>query len=182
MGAALARAAAKAGHSATLILGPAHLQIPEDVRRIDVETTEQMLAAVQAEFPDHDLLIMAAAVADFRPKAVWHQKLDRRAAMTLELESTPDILATVSRTKRPNQRTVGFSLEDDGNFDRARRKLVEKKLDLIVYNTPQTIGSEAIAATLFYPDGSAENLPSRSKSDFADILIQRSAALFRSDH
>ncbi|MGA2584032.1 MAG: phosphopantothenoylcysteine decarboxylase [Tepidisphaeraceae bacterium] len=176
MGAALVKAAVKGGNEVTLIAGPVSTQMPKIDRRIDVEDTEQMLQAVQGEFPQHDLLIMAAAVADFRPKAASRQKIDRADSLTLELEPTQDILATL--LKRWDQRTVGFSLETGGNFARARRKLVDKKLDLMVYNPVSTLGSQTVTASLLYPDGREEKLPTLSKTDFADILLQKSIALF----
>jgi phosphopantothenoylcysteine synthetase/decarboxylase len=80
--------------------------------------------------------------------------------------------------KRPNQRTVGFSLEMDGQLDRARQKMTRKGLDLMVYNPTETMNADTVSATLLYPDGRAEQLPCRDKADFADILIQRVTALF----
>jgi phosphopantothenoylcysteine decarboxylase/phosphopantothenate--cysteine ligase len=178
MGAALVEAALKLGHQATLILGPCSAVVPHDIRRLDIETTGQLLKAVTTEFPAHDLLIMAAAVADFRPRNPLPGKLQRAGTFNLELESTPDILQTVSATKRPDQRTVGFGLELAGNIERARSKLHAKNLDLIVYNTPATLGSEQVEATLVFSNGITEELKSMSKSDFAHVLLERSAALF----
>ncbi|MGD1277463.1 MAG: phosphopantothenoylcysteine decarboxylase [Tepidisphaeraceae bacterium] len=173
MGAALAQAAQRAGHGVTLILGPVTVAMPADIPRIDVETADQMLQAVLREFPQHDLLIMAAAVSDYRPKSVAAEKLGRHGGLVLELEATPDIVAAAGKLKRPDQRTVGFSLEAAGDLDRARRKLTQKNLDLIVYNPASTIGSEMIQATLLWPGGRSENVTSRPKAELADILIQR---------
>ncbi|HEX4053631.1 MAG TPA: phosphopantothenoylcysteine decarboxylase [Tepidisphaeraceae bacterium] len=178
MGAALVRAALAAGQEVTAILGPVATPFPSAAQRIDVETAEQMLAAVLREFPKHDLLIMAAAVADYRPVAASAAKLARKGVRMLELESTADIVAAAGRIKRPDQRTVGFSLETTPDPQRVRDKLRQKKLDLIVYNAVETISSELIQPTLFFADGSEEKLPSRPKGEFADILIQRSAGLF----
>jgi phosphopantothenoylcysteine synthetase/decarboxylase len=80
--------------------------------------------------------------------------------------------------KRPDQRIVGFSLENDGAIDRARQKLHRKGLDLIVYNPVATMSSATIDSHLIYPDGRTEKLGSRPKSAFADILLERAAALF----
>jgi phosphopantothenoylcysteine decarboxylase/phosphopantothenate--cysteine ligase len=151
MGAALAEAVLRAGHTPTLILGPVTAAMPAGVRRVDVETAQQMLDAVMAEFPNHDLLIMAAAVADYRPKSVHRDKLARHGSLTIECEATQDIIATASQSKRPDQRTVGFSLEGRGNIDRAREKMLRKRLDLIVYNPTDTMSSETIEAVLLYP-------------------------------
>lgn len=178
MGAALAQAAMKLGHTPTLILGPVTAPMPADVRRIDVETAQQMLDAVLREFSQHDLLIMAAAVADYRPKQVHQDKLARHGGLTIECEATEDIVAAASKIKRSDQRTIGFSLEGRGNVERAAEKLRRKNLDLIVYNPTDTMNSATIEAVLIWPDGRQEQLPCRSKSDFADILLQRATALF----
>jgi phosphopantothenoylcysteine decarboxylase/phosphopantothenate--cysteine ligase len=130
------------------------------------------------EFPDHDALIMAAAVADYRPKRTHTGKIDRHGPMTLELEPTDDIIASASRSKRPDQRTVAFSLESAGNVDRARQKMLRKAVDLMVYNPTATMNSQTVESILLYPDDRSEQLASRDKADFADILIQRVVALF----
>jgi phosphopantothenoylcysteine decarboxylase / phosphopantothenate---cysteine ligase len=178
LGAALAAAAIKAGHLTTVIAGPVAVTFAAEARRIDVETSQQMSDAVLREFTGHDLLIMAAAVSDFRPKSVAPEKIPRGAKLLLVLEPATDILAGVARAKRPDQRLVGFSLETASELERARRKLREKGVDLLVHNSVKTLASEQIEATLLYPDGKVEKLGSRGKVDFADILIQRSVALF----
>jgi phosphopantothenoylcysteine decarboxylase/phosphopantothenate--cysteine ligase len=179
MGAALAHAAISAGHTTTLILGPVAAPMPSDARRIDVETAAQMHDAVIHEFPSHDLLLMAAAVADYRPKHVLSGKLAREGTLTIECEATEDILAAAGAMKRMDQRTVGFSLETRGNLDRSREKLLRKRLDLIVYNATDTMNSATIESVLLWPDGRSETLPSRTKADFADILLARAAELFK---
>ncbi len=122
---------------------------------------------------------MAAAVADYRPVAASSVKLSRGDVRTLEVEPTEDIVAAAGRIKRPDQRTVGFSLETSPNLDRVVSKLREKKLDLIVYNPAKTIASDLIEPSLVYADGREAKLPSRPKGEFADILIQRAVELFR---
>lgn len=181
MGAALAEAALAAGHDVTLIVGPVTAAMPAAARRIDVETAAQMLDAVQSEFPNHDLLIMAAAVADFRPKQGTREKLKRTGTLTIECEATPDILAAAGKIKRPDQRSIGFSLESRGNLARSREKLVRKDLDLIVYNPVDTMSSATIEAVLLWPDGRAEDLPMRPKLQFAEVLIDRAMRLFSKD-
>jgi phosphopantothenoylcysteine decarboxylase/phosphopantothenate--cysteine ligase len=178
MGAALASAAVKGGHSVCIVLGPVDVAYPSGVRRVDVETASEMFGAVVREFPGHDLLIMAAAVADYRPVSVSAVKLSREGALTLELESTEDIVAAAGNMKRLDQRTVGFSLETSPDLGRVAGKLRQKKLDLIVYNPVKTISSDLVEATLVYGDGREEKLDSRGKGEFADILIQRVAGLF----
>ncbi len=179
MGAALARAATAAGHDVTLVLGPVTADMPANVRRIDVETTAQMHAAVLREFPSHDALIMAAAVADYRPKqSNAGGKIERGGMLRLELEATEDILVAAGAIKRADQRTIGFSLEERGDLDRSRAKLDRKNLDLIVYNPLDTMNSPAIEATLLWRGGRHESLPPCDKSAFAEILLSRVAALF----
>jgi phosphopantothenoylcysteine decarboxylase/phosphopantothenate--cysteine ligase len=180
MGAALANAATNAGHAVTLILGPVTAAMPTNVRRIDVMSSREMHDAVLREYPSHDLLIMAAAVADFRPKGSAMKKIERGGTLTIELESTEDIAAAAGKIKRPDQRSVGFSLVGRGDLARTREKLVRKNLDLIVYNPLDTMSSATIESILLYPDGRTEELPLRDKASFAQVLIERSAALFES--
>jgi phosphopantothenoylcysteine decarboxylase/phosphopantothenate--cysteine ligase len=177
MGLALASAARSAGHILTAIVGPIELPLTA-ARRIDVETTQQMHDAVLAEFPYHDLLIMAAAVGDFRPAKSGQTKLPRDGKLVLELEPTPDIVAAAAATRRPHQRVVGFSLEVEGEVDRARRKLAEKKLDLLVFNPLKTIQSDSVTATLLWPDGRSEPLAAMNKTEFAKQLMERAAKLW----
>src|SRR5436190_20339044 len=180
MGAALANAATSAGHEVTLILGPVTAPMPSNVRRIDVFSSRDMHEAVLREFPSHDLLIMAAAVADFRPRGVQTKKVERGGTLTIELESTEDIAAAAGKIKRPDQRSVGFSLVGRGDLARTKEKLIRKNLDLIVYNPLDTMSSETIESILLYPDGRTEELPLRDKASFAQVLIDRAAALFAS--
>jgi len=132
MGAALAAAALKAGHETTVILGPVSVAFPKAARIVDVETAAEMLDAVLREFSRHDLLVMAAAVADYRPVAASAEKLARQGPRALELESTVDVVAAAGAIKRPDQRTLGFSLESIPDLDRVRGKMRQKNLDLIV--------------------------------------------------
>ena len=179
MGAALASAASAGGHPVTLLLGPVTAPMPPNVRRIDVFSSREMHDAVLREFPQHDLLIMAAAVADFRPKSVSEQKVERGGTLTIELESTEDILAAAGRMKRSDQRTIGFSLVKRGDIERSRDKLRRKRADLIVYNPLDTMSSATIESILLYSDGRSEELPTRPKADFAAILLDRAGALFQ---
>lgn len=181
MGSALAQAALDQGVAATLIVGPVMVSMPEGARRIDIETSRQMRDAVLAEWPDHDLLIMAAAVADYRPRMVRAEKLERtERPLTIELEPTEDILAAAGKIKRPNQRTVGFSLVGAAELRRSLEKLRRKNLDLLVHNPLETMNSSTVAATLLWPDGRQEAMSSRTKAEFADNLLRRAMALFPS--
>jgi len=177
MGAAMASAAARAGHEVQMIVGPVSVPMPTDVDLITIESSSDLETAVIANFPTADILIMAAAVADYRPIFVSPTKLGRGESLTLELEPVPDIVATTAASKKPHQRVVAFSLEQAGNIDRAREKMLRKGVDLMVFNPTDTMNSDVINAILLYPDGRIENLPSRTKVQFADVLIERAVAL-----
>jgi len=179
MGAAIVTAACDAGHAVTAIVGP--VAVPLDARATArrVTTAQQMFDAVTAEFPGHDLLVMAAAVADYRPRvASTTAKLARGGPLTLELEPTPDIVAHVSATKRPDQRTVAFSLEVVGAVGRAGAKMRYKSVDLMVCNPLETMEASSVRATLLWPDGRAEAMDRLTKAAFARVLVDRATALF----
>lgn len=184
VGAAVASAAVAGGHDVTLVVGPGAVEMPAVGRRVDVGTAAEMLEAVTSNFGGCDLLVMAAAVADYRPiavngAAVGADKVPSGAGrLTIECEPTADVLEAVGRVKRADQRTVGFSLQSDGDLAKARAKLACKNLDLIVFNRPDTLDAGGIDATLLYADGRAEGLGYRTKADFADVLLGRCLALF----
>lgn len=182
MGAALLRAALGGGHFPTLIAGPLTVAMPTGIRRIDLQTAAEMHAAVLREFPNHDLLIMAAAVADYRPISAPAGKIDRAGKLIIECEATPDIVADAARIRRPDQRIVGFSLESGGNIQRAREKLDRKQLDLIVYNPIETMNSASIRPVLIWRNGREEPLPEQAKSAFAEILVARAVSLFKASN
>ncbi len=171
MGSALISAGIEAGHKVTAILGPVSIPVAPEARRIDVETTRQMYEAVMRELPGHDVLIMAAAVADYRPTKVATDKLAREKSLTLELEATEDIVASAAAAKRPDQRIVGFSLEQEGSIDRARAKLQRKKLDIIIFNPLRTMDAGSIQATILYADGREIPFPECPKPEFARRVI-----------
>jgi phosphopantothenoylcysteine synthetase/decarboxylase len=148
MGYALARAALKAGHKVTLITAPTALKPPKGARVVNVETAAQMFAAVKADFPKCDCLIMAAAVSDYTPAKPSQTKLKKqKAKLVLELKPTPDVLKWAGRHRRVctahhnPQIVVGFALEDRHLLTNAEKKLRDKHLDMIVANTPAAIGA-----------------------------------------
>src|SRR5205814_8123212 len=106
------------------------------------------------------------------------QKIERGGTLTIEFEATEDIAAAAGRIKRPDQRSIGFSLVARGDLARTKEKLVRKNLDLIVYNPLDTMSSKTIESILLYRDGRTEELPMRDKAAFAGVLIARAAALF----
>jgi phosphopantothenoylcysteine decarboxylase/phosphopantothenate--cysteine ligase len=178
MGAALAEAAIAAGNTVTLIVGPATVPMPSKVHRIDIETAAEMQSAVLRQFPAHDLLIMAAAVADFRPIRISGEKVSRGGSLQIECEPTEDIVAAAARIRRPDQRIIGFSLESDGGLARAKAKLNRKGLDMIVYNPLETMDSASVGAVLIYADGRSEAVAKGSKAEFATVLISRACLMF----
>ncbi len=141
MGFALAAAAVERGAQVSLISGPVNLLPPPKVKFIPVETAAQMLKAVKAEFAGADVLIMAAAVADFRAHAVAPQKIKRSGeSLALKLEANPDILKEIT-AKKGKRLVVGFALETENLIAGAEKKLKEKRLDMIVANDPTEQGS-----------------------------------------
>ena len=157
MGFALARAAAEAGALTTLVSGPVQLATPDHVRRIDVESAEEMLRSCLELLPECDIFIACAAVADYRPDSAASHKIKKDAAeMTLQLVRNPDILATVAASEQ-GPFVVGFAAETNDVLGYAREKMVRKGLDMIVANdvSDQSIGfnSDLNAATVLWPGG-----------------------------
>jgi phosphopantothenoylcysteine decarboxylase/phosphopantothenate--cysteine ligase len=150
MGYALVRAAMKSGHRVTLVTAPTALKAPPGAAVVRVQTAAEMFEAVKKRFPRCDCLIMAAAVSDYTPVKPSKTKLKKQAAkMTLELKPTPDILKWAGSQRRVGSARhhrkiiVGFALEDRDLRASAERKMREKRLDMIVANTPGAIGAEA---------------------------------------
>jgi phosphopantothenoylcysteine decarboxylase/phosphopantothenate--cysteine ligase len=155
MGYALARAAMEAGAKVVLISGPVALEPPPRVKLVSVESARQMLDACQV-LPG-DIFISVAAVADYRPETTATEKIKKNdKTMTLNLVKNPDILASISLSeKRPF--CVGFAAETENLEDFAKKKLVDKKLDLIfANNAAQTFNSESALATAYWPGGEQE--------------------------
>ncbi|HEX8753510.1 MAG TPA: bifunctional phosphopantothenoylcysteine decarboxylase/phosphopantothenate--cysteine ligase CoaBC [Solirubrobacterales bacterium] len=181
MGLALAEAAAARGADVTLVAANVALSEPAGVRRVDVETAEQMAAAVAAEFPTAHVLLMAAAPADFRPAEVASGKLRREGALDLHLEPTSDILAQVAGGRAAGQTVVGFAAEHGGDgVGSARDKLSRKNADLIVLNDVSNpeIGFESArnAVTLVDANGATE-VPIAAKEQIAEAILDKIDAI-----
>lgn len=177
MGFALAEAAQKCGAEVVLISGPVALTPPENIRHIQVESAQEMLEAVRREVAGADLLVMAAAVADYRPVKVFEGKMKKSdGELFLELERTPDILLEIGKHKRPGQVFVGFAAETSELLSRAEEKLRRKHLDWIVANdiAPADRGFESDdnAAVLLGKNGERCTLPLMRKSELADRLLE----------
>ncbi len=180
MGIALAEAATSRGLPTTLLLGPTPLAPPQHsqltTRRF--QTTAELQTLLGELWPGHTVLIMAAAVADYRPARPEGPaaKRPRSGSWTLELEATPDLLAGLAAAARPDQLTIGFALEPaDRLADSAREKLAAKNIDGIVANPLETLGDDLISGTLLLRDGT-EHVPPHTpctKRVFAQWLLDR---------
>jgi phosphopantothenoylcysteine decarboxylase/phosphopantothenate--cysteine ligase len=177
MGAALAAEALRRGAEVTAVVATASVELPAGVRRLDVETAQQLYEAVVAEAPTQDVLIMAAAVADFRPKRAAEAKIKKdQGVPELLLEPTPDTLAELGRLRRPGQVLVGFAAETSDHLANARAKLQRKRLDLVVLNhvegSRSAFGAEVADAYLVDAEG-VEELPAAPKAAIARRVLDR---------
>jgi phosphopantothenoylcysteine decarboxylase/phosphopantothenate--cysteine ligase len=186
MGFAVAERAAARGAAVTLVAGPVELATPPGVRRVDVRSAAEMREALGramgADLAAADALIMAAAVADYTPAEVSPAKMKKSSSrMTLELVKTPDLLAEIGSARRgPCPVLVGFAVETGGPDALeayARRKLADKRVDLVVANAAgDAFGREDNRAILVTQSGS-EALPLMSKAALADVILERVRSL-----
>jgi phosphopantothenoylcysteine decarboxylase/phosphopantothenate--cysteine ligase len=178
MGVAIARAAWRRGAEVTLIAGHVDIDLPAEVNVLRTESVEEMARAVGAVLPDADVLFMAAAPSDFRPAAESATKIKKGAGVApIELEHTEDILLTTIPRRKTGSIIVGFALETDKGLSHARAKLKDKKLDFIVLNDatdPEAgFGVDTNRVTLIDKRGKEEPLALMSKTDLADVLLDR---------
>lgn len=177
MGYAVAEAAIRRDARVILISGPTELKIPEAAEWVPVNTAEEMRGAVRDRAPEADIVIMAAAVADYRPSAASASKLKRsEGRLTLELEATPDILAELGR--EPGSRIlIGFAAETGDIAVNARAKLSRKGADMIVANDVTQEGAgfdtDTNIVTLFLRDGRDIALPKMTKLDVANRILDQ---------
>ena len=186
MGAQLAAAALARGHRVTVVSGPSVEPLPDGARVIPVVDTKAMERALHAEAARADVIIMAAAVADFRPVRPAAVKVRRHARLTLQLEATPDIIARLPR--RANQMVVGFALETGDVVSKAERKLRAKRLDLLLAQRvhPRTVvsaggspfGRHPVHAWLLARGDAASEIGQVSKSKVARVLLDKIEALW----
>ena len=179
MGTAITAAAWRRGAEVTLVAGPLAVAVPVGVRHLHVESTSEMQAAVERELPASDVLVMAAAPADYRPADVSNSKLKKTGeARSIALAENSDILASTRSARRDGAVVVGFALETDDLIANARKKLDAKALDLIVLNDAKEEGAgfgvETNRVTLL-TRGSAEpeRLPLLTKPQVADVILDR---------
>ena len=142
MGYAIAEAARERGLLVTLVSGPVNLLPPEGVEVINIESAADMAKAMKSAAETADIIVMAAAVADYRPKQYSTSKVKKSDGdMCIELERTEDILLSLGKNKKPGQILVGFAAETENLLDNARRKLDKKNLDMIVANDVTKAGA-----------------------------------------
>ncbi len=174
MGYALAEAASSRGANVVLVTGPTELAPPSGLATQHVETTEEMQRAVQALVKDADALIMSAAPADYRPKQLADKKRPREnGPLTVELEATPDILASLERPKR--MVVVGFALETGNGLAKARSKMQNKALDFVILNDALEPGAgfevTTNRVTILGRNGKQVDLPLLPKRDVAERIL-----------
>lgn len=177
MGLELAKSALNRAWPTTLLLGPTLLPLPDNshLNLIRFQTASDLQSLLINHFPSCDILIMAAAVADYRPKTpILDTKLKRtKNPLILELEPTPDLIKLISSNAKPHQTVIGFALEAEENLlESAQKKLESKNLDAIVANDLETMGSSEIEATVFLRNGKTLSPNKKlSKAEFADWLL-----------
>ena len=184
-GYALAQAALDLGAQVILISTPNSLPVPSGAELVLAATADEMPAAVQSHTRQADILLMAAAVADFRPAHPSSHKIKKGGGVpTLELTRTPDILREISRQKQETgfpRLTVGFAAESENLMANAQSKLQAKQLDMIAANDISArdagFAVDTNRVTLLFPDGSQESLPLMDKADIAAAILQRAAGL-----
>ena len=177
MGYAIAKAAMLRGARVTLVSAPTNLTAPLNTELAPVVSAQDMFEAVESHFDDTDILIMAAAVADYRPKEFVDHKIKKKEGdNTLELARTTDILGTLGARKRADQFICGFSMETENLLENSAQKLQKKNLDMIVANNLRTqgagFGTETNVVTLIRPDDMIE-LPIMSKLDVAHRILDQ---------
>ncbi|MGC1490728.1 MAG: bifunctional phosphopantothenoylcysteine decarboxylase/phosphopantothenate--cysteine ligase CoaBC [Candidatus Acidiferrum sp.] len=175
MGYAVAEAAARRGAKVILVSGPVNLETPAGVERIDIRTAGEMHRAVAEKFPGCSVAIFAAAVADYRPVETAGEKITRnRETLSLTLEPTPDILASIA-SRKGEALVVGFAAETQSVAENARKKLAAKNADLVVANDVTAEGAgfdhDTNIVTLFARDGRDLALPKLKKSEVAQRIL-----------
>ena len=185
MGFALANECKQRGAEVTVVAGPVdkNLNLIDGIKRIDVISAHEMLSAMENEFDESDVAVMAAAVADYRPVEVAESKIKRenRDEITLRLVKNPDIAAALGKRKE-NRKLIGFALETDHEFENALSKMQRKNLDMIVLNSLRDKGAGMMTdtnkITIFTSDGTDRTFPLKSKKDVAADIADAISGLF----
>jgi phosphopantothenoylcysteine decarboxylase/phosphopantothenate--cysteine ligase len=186
MGYAVAEAAARRGAAVTLVTTIGRPAQTSGVEAVRVETADEMATAVLSRSAESDVVVMAAAVADFRPKAVADEKLKKRDGVPdVVLEPTTDILAVLGERKQPGQVLVGFAAETEQVREHATEKMAAKRVDLMVANDVSVPDAgfevDTNQATLLYSSGSWEETPLLDKRELAGLILDRVVAVLSND-
>ena len=181
MGYAIAKVCARRGADVTLVSGPTALEKPWFVNTVDVKSAKEMYEAVTGHAAEQDIIIKAAAVADYRPKTVSSEKMKKKdGELTLELERTDDILAYLGQNKRPGQFLCGFAMETEDLIENARQKLKKKHVDMIVANSLRVegagFGGDTNVVTMITEDEEI-SLGKMSKEETASQIIDKILAV-----
>lgn len=184
MGYAIAEQAAKRGAEVTLVTGPVSLDVPKGVTAVAITTAEDMYQAVTSRAPEQDMIIKAAAVADYRPKQVNTEKTKKKDGdMVIELERTKDILAQLGSQKTDSQCICGFSMETENVLENSRQKLTKKNVDMIAANSIRESGAgfgvDTNHLVLITKDGE-DDLGMLTKEACADALLDRVLKIWES--
>ena len=184
MGYAIARAAQMRGARVTLVSGPTQLQTPQGVEKVDIVSTQDLYQAMMVHAPQADIVIQAAAPADFTPDTVAEQKIKKQGdgMLTLSFRQTPDVAAAVGKNKRPGQVLIGFAAETNDVMKNAGAKLKKKNLDMIVANDVTAPGAGFDVDTnivTFVTAEKKETLPCLPKTQVADELLDRALKLMQ---
>lgn len=178
MGFSIAQKAQELGATVTLIAGPVTLPTPENIKRLDITTAKELFLTCKENYKEQDIIIMAAAVADYTPKIVANTKIKKSAEdWSIELEKTEDVLKWVGKHKQEEQFLVGFALETNNERENAHKKLIKKNLDFIVLNSLQDAGAgfkhNTNKITILRKDNKTIDFELKSKEEVAlDILNQ----------
>lgn len=176
MGYAIANVALQRGAEVILITGPTNITPPNNAKVINVESALQMYEAVMSNASQANIIIMSAAVSDYRPKEFSHQKIKRdKGEITLILQENPDILAELGKNKKDGQIIIGFSMETENLLENSIKKLRKKNLDFIIANDLSKegagFGTDTNIVTIISANGEAKELPLMSKHDVANAIL-----------
>ncbi len=184
MGFMVAESALAAGHQVRIVTGPVNLEYPEKAEVIETTTAMEMHAEIMKNFHDCDVLVMTAAVCDYRPIKTSLNKIHKSdETFILRLERNPDILLSIRRLEK-NQTIIGFAAETNDVIVSARRKLEKKKMDMIIANEVggknYGFAVEHIKAVLLFRDGENRELGCCRKKDIADIIVNEAVRIHES--
>jgi phosphopantothenoylcysteine decarboxylase/phosphopantothenate--cysteine ligase len=184
MGYAIAETAMARGAKVTLISGKTHLEAPANLEFRQVETAAEMRKAILDDFDTADVVIMSAAVSDYRPSEYSSVKIKKtEEPMTIPLSRNADILLDLGNRKDPDQLLIGFAAETDNILQNAQQKLVSKNLDLIIANDVSAEGAgfevDTNIVSIIDGGGKCDQLPLMSKHDIADQILNRVVQLFQ---